>query len=159
MKKLLNSTCFLGFCVLCSYCSQSSWCCHVNQWLTGLSHLWYLQQFISSVLFKGLLFLALQSFNVLLPGTDTWLWESSQMQLENVLSYREWIQWEFIQFAQGLTPDACCHVLWTWTSLGVISVVKLCTVGMGANDLIDRIDFGSRFRHSFFLLQASKFII
>lgn len=135
--------------MLCCYCSQSLWCSHVNQWLTGLSHLWYLQQFISSVLFKGLLFLALQSFNVLLSGTDTWLWESSQIQLENVLFYREWIQWEFIKFFQGLIPSTCCHLLWTWTSVGVISVVKLCTIGKGANDLIDGIEFYSRFRHTF----------
>lgn len=151
MKKLLTSTCLSGLCAVFLLLSvlMVLWC-DVNQRLTGLSHLWYLQQFISSVLFKGLLFLALQAFNVLLPGTDTWLWESSQIQLENVLSYREWIQWEFIQFMQGLIPDTCCHVLWTWTSFGVISVVKLCSVEMGANDLMDRIDFDSRFRYTFF---------
>lgn len=147
MKKLLNSTSFSGlhavFLLLPVLVVLS--CKSVADWSFSL---WYLQRFISSVLFKGLLFLAFQSFNVLLSGTDTWLWESSQIQLENVLLYREWIQWEFIQFVQGLLPDTCCHILWTWTSFGVISVVKLCTMGKGANDLIDRIDFDSRFRHT-----------
>lgn len=70
-----NRASFVGMCVLIlSHCHQSSWCCHVNQRLSGLSHLYLLQQFISCVLSKGHLLLALWSINVLLSGSDPWLW-------------------------------------------------------------------------------------
>lgn len=67
----VNRASFVGMCItVLSYCHQSSWCCHVNQRLSDLFHLHHLWQFISCDLTKGFLLLALQSFNMLLSGTD-----------------------------------------------------------------------------------------
>jgi len=40
----------------------------------------------------------------------------------------------------------------------MIPLVKLCSVGVGANNFTDRIDFDSRFRYTLLLLLASKCI-
>lgn len=142
--------------VVCSYCCQSLWCGHINQQPTGLLIYITCSNSLAVPYPKGFYFCLYSPLMCFFLALTHDSGSVSQIQLESVFSYRVWIQWKFIQFVQRLIPETCWHVLQTWTSFGMISLVKVCSMGVGANDFTDRIDFDSRFRHTWLLLLASK---